>query len=150
MKRLIIITSFIFFSSCSRTVENHQEIENLKSKISTLEEENKKLKNSLLKNEEEVLFRHLIGIPETQKQKVGKKTKIVMLLHDFDRKLPEYEIFRVMNNKKIKVGESNKTIFDYEFTPTSTKDNSPEFLVKLPYKGKFIEIPGKLILEVEK
>ncbi|MBP6424473.1 MAG: hypothetical protein KA278_01995 [Flavobacterium sp.] len=150
MKRLIIITSFIFFSSCTRTVENHQEIENLQSKISALEVENKKLKDSLLKNEEDVLFRHLIGIPETQKQQVGKKNKIVMLLHDFDKKLPEYKIFRVVNNKKIKVGESNKTIFDYEFTPTSTKDNSPEFIVRLPYKGKYNEISGKLILDIEK
>ena len=103
-----------------------------------------------MKNGEEIMFSHLIGIPETPKQKVGRKNKIVMLLHDFDRKLPKYEIFRVVEGKKIKVGESNKTIFDYEFTPTSTEDNRPEFLVKMPYRGKFIEIPGKLILDVEK
>ena len=150
MKRLAIITSFIFISSCTRTVENHQEIENLQNRILTLEEENKKLKDSLLKNEEYGLFRQLIGIPESSKQKVGKKNKTIMLLHDFDRKLPKYEIFRIVEGKKIKVGESNKTIFDYEFTPTSTEDNNPEFLVKLPYKDKFIEIPGKLILDVEK
>ena len=150
MKRLAIITSFIFISSCTKTVENHQEIENLQNRISILEEENKKLKDSISQSEKDILFRYLIGIPETHKQKVGKKNKIFMLLHEFDRKLPKYEIFRVIDGKKIKVGENDKTKFEYEFTPTSTEDNSPEFLVKLPHKGRFIEIPGKLILDVEK
>ncbi len=124
-------------------------MEKLQRRISTLENENKRLKDSLSKDNEGLFF-HLVGIPEAPKQKVGTKNKIVMLLHDFNRKLPEYEIFRVVEGKKIKVGENNKTIFDYEFTPKSIKDNSPEFLVKLPHKDRFIEIPGKLILDVEK
>ncbi|MBF6640315.1 hypothetical protein IVB69_02360 [Flavobacterium sp. J49] len=150
MRRLLLTTSFLFILSCNKTAENHQEIENLQNRISILEEENKKLQDSLSKSEKDFLWRQLIGIPESRKQKVGKKNNIVMLLHEFDKKLPKYEIFRIIDGKEIKVGENDGTRFDYEFIPTSTKDNSPKFLIKMRHKGKIIEIPGELRLEVEK
>ena len=71
-----------------------------------------------------------------------------MLFQTYDRKLPKYEIYRIIDNKEIKVGENDETRFDYEFIPKSVKDNEPEFLIKIPYNGKIIKIPGKLILDV--
>lgn len=137
--------------SCNKSAENTKEVENLLGKISKLEEQNKKLKDSLYKSEAEFLYSQiLIGISDNQTLKVGRKNNIVMLLQTYNRKLPKYEIYRIEDGKEIKVGENNRTRFDYEFTPKSVKDNSPEFLIKLPYNRNIIKIPGKLILNVEK
>lgn len=137
--------------SCNKSQENEKELESLITKISILEEQNKKLEDSLSKVEEEFLFSQiLLGISDKQTLKVGEKNNIVMLLQTFNRKLPIYEIFRIENGKEIKVGENDGTRFDYEFIPKSIDDNSPEFLKKIPYNGKIIKIPGKLNLDVKK
>ena len=136
--------------SCNKSNEKTLEVESLLSKISHLEEQNKKLKDSLIKSEEDFLYSQiLLGISDKYTLKVGEKNNIVMLLQTFDRKLPKYEIYRIENDKEIKVGENDGTRFDYEFTPKSEEDNSPEFLIKLPYNGKIIKIPGKLNLDVK-
>jgi hypothetical protein len=151
MKQLILSTICIITLSCNKSGENSHEIESLQKKISMLEEQNRNLKDSLSKSEAEFLYSQiLIGIPYEHKQKVGKKNKIAMLLQTFKKKLPKYEIYRVIDGKEIKVGESDETRFDYEFTPKSVEDDRPDFLIKMPYKGKIIKIPGGLILDVEK
>jgi hypothetical protein len=151
MKTLLITTICILLLSCNKPAENTQTIDNLQKRVSVLEKQNRKLKDSLSKNEAEFLYSQiLIGIPYKYKQKVGKKNKIAMLLQTFEKKLPKYEIFRVINGKEIKVAESDQTRFDYEFIPKSVEDNRPDFLIKIPYNGKIIKIPGGLILDVEK
>ncbi|WP_264550238.1 hypothetical protein [Flavobacterium sp. N2820] len=151
MKKILIITICIITLSCNKSQEKPIELESLITKISILEEQNKKLEDSLSKIEEEFLFSQiLLGISDKQTLKVGEKNNIVMLLQTFNRKLPKYEIFRIENGKEIKVGEDDGTRFDYEFIPKSIDDNSPEFLLKIPYNGKIIKIPGKLILDVKK
>jgi hypothetical protein len=151
MKKILIITICIITLSCNKSQEKPIELESLITKISILEEQNKKLEDSLSKIEEEFLFSQiLLGISDKQTLKVGEKNNIVMLLQTFNRKLPKYEIFRIENGKEIKVGEDDGTRFDYEFIPKSIDDNSPEFLLKIPYNGKIIKIPGKLILNVKK
>lgn len=136
--------------SCTKSTENPQELENLLNKISTLEEQNKMLKDSLQRNEEEFLYSQiLLGISDDAVLKVGKKNNIVMLFQTYGRKLPKYEIYRIEGNKEIKVGENDGTRFNYEFQPKSIHDNSPEFSIKIPYDGKIITIPGKLLLDVE-
>jgi hypothetical protein len=72
-----------------------------------------------------------------------------MLLQTFGRKLPKYEIFKIDDGKEIKVGENDGTRFNYEFIPKSINDNSPQFLVKIPYNGRIIPVPGHLVLDVE-
>jgi hypothetical protein len=122
----------------------------LLTKISTLEAQNKILKDSLQRNEEEFLYSQiLLGISDDAVLKVGKKNNIVMLFQTYGRKLPKYEIYRIEDGKEFKVGENDGTRFNYEFIPKSINDNSPEFSIKIPYKGKIITIPGKLMLEVE-
>ena len=151
MKKILIITICIITLSCNKSQEKPIELESLITKISILEEQNKKLEDSLSKIEEEFLFSQiLLGISDKQTLKVGEKNNIVMLLQTFNRKLPKYEIFRIENGKEIKVGEDDGTRFDYKFIPKSIDDNSPEFLLKIPYNGKIIKIPGKLILDVKK
>lgn len=119
------------------------------TKITLLEEQNKKLKDSIIKTEERFLLSQiLIGIPDDVTLKVGKKNNIPMLLQTFNWKLPKYEIFRIIDSKEVKIGENDQTRFEYEFIPKSVKDNEPEFLVKIPYNEKIIQIPGKLILDV--
>lgn len=151
MRRLLLTISFFFILSCTKTAENHQEIESLQNRISILEKENKNLKDSLSKSEEAFLYSQiLIGIPERHTQKVGKKNKIVMLFQTYDKTLPKYEIYRVEDGKEIKIGENNKTRFDFEFTPKSVEDNSPEIFITFKYNGKILKFPGKLMLDVEK
>lgn len=136
--------------SCNQSTENPQELENLLNKISMLETQNKILKDSLQRNEEEFLYSQiLLGISDDAVLKVGKKNNIVMLFQTYGRKLPKYEIYRIKGDKEIKVGENDGTRFNYEFIPKSIHDNSPEFSIKIPYNGKIITIPGKLLLDVE-
>lgn len=136
--------------SCTKSTENRQELENLLSKISTLEEQNKMLKDSLKRNENDFLSsQFLLGISDEAVLKVGKKNNIVMLLHTIGRKIPKYEIYRIQDSIETKVGENDGTKFNYEFIPKSIKDNRPEFLLKVPFDGQIIRIQAQLLLEVE-
>jgi hypothetical protein len=137
--------------SCNKPPENKKDLQNLIAKVSMLEEQNQKLKDSLSKSEAEFLYSQiLIGISDSKTLKVGKKNNVVMLLQTFNKKLPKYEIYRIEDGKEVKVGENDGTRFDYEFIPKSVEDNSPEFLIKLPFNGQTIKIKAKLILDVEK
>jgi hypothetical protein len=137
--------------SCNKPPENKKDLQNLIAKVSMLEEQNQKLKDSLSKSEAEFLYSQiLIGISDSKTLKVGKKNNVVMLLQTYNKKLPKYEIYRIEDGKEVKVGENDGTRFDYEFIPKSVEDNSPEFLIKLPFNGQTIKIKAKLILDVEK
>lgn len=150
MKKLLIITVSFLVLSCNNSTENSREVENLLTRISTLEAQNKVLKDSLETNEEEFLTSQmLIGIPDKPTIKVGEENNIVMLLYTYGRKLPKYEIYRKEEGKEIKVGENDGTKFNYKFIPKSITDNKPAFLLKVPYNGKIITMQCQLALEVE-
>ena len=141
MRKLLIIIFSVLTLSCDKQTENPQELEKLITRISTLEAQNKILKDSLKYSEGDFLTSQmLIGISDNAILKVGKKNNIVMLLQTYGRKLPKYEIFRKVDGKEIKVGENDGTRFNYEFIPKSISDNKPSFLLKIPYEGKIISI----------
>ena len=118
----------------------------LNAKITDLEKQNKQLKDSISKTEETLLMSQiLIGVPDEQVLTVGKENNIVMLLQTFNVELPKYEIYKIENGKEIKIGENNQTRFDYKFIPKSINDNEIELLIKVPYKGRVLEIPGKMV-----
>ncbi|WP_379825975.1 hypothetical protein [Flavobacterium notoginsengisoli] len=91
----------------------------------------------------------LIGVPDVETIKVGKKNNIVMLFQTFDKKLPKYEIYKIEGKKEIKIGENNKTRFNYEFIPKSVNDKQMHLLVKIPYDGKIIEIQNSMSFNVK-
>jgi hypothetical protein len=94
-----------------------------------------------------VVHRLLVGIPDG-KIEVGKKNRIVFILHDFTE-IPKYDIYKIEGNKEIKVGSNKLTSFDYEFNPKSKEDKNLKVKVKIPYKGKVFEIPGEMNVPIE-
>jgi hypothetical protein len=146
-----IISTICILTAISCNSEKSTEKEKLIEEISFLETENLKLKDSLKKVEADFLYSQiLIGIPNTKVIKVGKKNEIVMLLQTFNKTLPKYEIYKLEGNKEIKVGESNQTRFEFQFTPKTIEEDTLELLLKMPYNGRVIKIPGKMNFDVEK
>ncbi|OUD36226.1 hypothetical protein [Flavobacterium sp. FPG59] len=150
MRNYILITIiFLLTLSCEKSNDkelNKLEIENkeLKSQVLTL-------KDSLSNFEEEFLHSQiLIGIADETVLKVGQKNNVVMLFQTFNKKLPEYEIYKVEGKEKIKIGKDTKTRFNYSFTPKSLNDKNLELLVKMRYKGEIIEIPAKMYFDLKK
>lgn len=151
MKKLIFIIICITLFSCNNSENSSTEEKALLDKISQLENENKSLKDSLSKNERDFLnSQMLIGVPDVETIKVGKKNNIVMLFYTSNRKLPKYEIYKVERKKEIKIGENNQTRFNYEFIPKSIDDNKMHLLVKIPYEGKTITIQNEMSFNVKK
>lgn len=132
--------------SCQKP--NTEKTESLKTEIEKLKSENKQLKISLSQLEQNsVVHRMLVGIPDG-KMEVGKKNRIVFLLHDFTE-IPKYDIYKIEGNKETKVGSNKLTSFDYEFNPKSKEDRNLKVKVKIPYKGKVFEIPGEMNVPIE-
>jgi hypothetical protein len=151
MKKLISIIICITLFSCNNSENSSNEEKALLDKISQLENENKSLKDSLSKNERDFLnSQMLIGVPDVETIKVGKKNNIVMLFHTSDKKLPKYEIYKIEGHKKIKIGENNQTKFNYNFIPKSIDDNKIHLLVKIPYRGKTIILQNAMSFNVKK
>ncbi len=142
---LIYILSFVTIG-CN---DNNQKItKELEKKISELKEQNKKLKYSLSQaKEQDLRYRHLIGIPDGD-IKLGEKNRIVLLFQDF-KDIPKYEVFKIEGNKEIKIGTGEKTNFEYFFTPKSKTDNELKLKAKIPYEGEIIEIPGEMIFNIK-
>ena len=149
MKQIILLTICIIILGCNNlTLKEEQDLLN---KITQLEEQNKKLKDSLSKSERDFLNSQiLIGVPDVEHIKVGKKNNIVMLFQTFDKKLPKYEIYKIEGKKEIKIGENNQTRFNYEFIPKSIDDNKTHLLVKIPCEGKIITIHNSMSFNVKK
>lgn len=149
MKISISFLSLLFIAlSCSKT--NDKEYIRMKEQINQLESQIEVLQDSLSNYEKEFLYAQIIiGIPEQMIQKVGRKNEITMLFQTYDRKLPEYEIFKVEGEEKIKVGTGSNTRFTYNFTPKSIDDDKLELLVKIPVDGRSLEIPAHMTFKVE-
>lgn len=142
----IILLIGLTIISCQKP--NTVETESLKAEIVKLKTENKQLKISLSQLEEKnVVHRMLVGIPDG-KMEVGKKNRIVFLLHDFTE-IPKFDIYKVDGSKETKVGSNKLTSFDYEFNPKSKEDKNLKLKVKIPYKGKVFEIPGEMNVPIE-
>lgn len=152
MKYLTLIVICVLAFGCNNnSIQKTNETDQLLAKIKLLEEQNQKLKDSISRDQMDFLHSQiLIGISDDEVLKVGKKNNIVMLVHTYNRELPKYEIYTVVDNKEVKIGENNQIQFNFEFIPKSVKDNSPEIFLKMQYKGEIIKIPGKLLLKVEK
>ena len=150
MKILIIALLMIFTLGCENFVPKQTAISQLNEKIKHLEKENKTLRDSLDDYEENFLYSQiLIGIPDDYVLTVGKKNNIAMLFQTYNVEIPEYEIFKIEDEKKIKLGTNNKTSFDYEFIPKSMDDNKINLVVKIPFKNKTIEIPAGMIVNLK-
>jgi hypothetical protein len=147
MKHTTLILLLVLMTiSCQKP--NTTESESLKSEIEKLKTENKQLKISLSQlDEQDLKYRTLVGIPDG-KIEVGKKNRIVFLLHSW-KEIPKFDIYRIDGDKEIKIGSNNRTTFDYEFNPKSKDDRNLKVKVKIPYKGKVFEIPGEMNVPIE-
>ena len=150
MKKILLTTLIIITLSCNKNDIEQEELKILTEKITLLEEENKNLKDSIKKAEEDFLYSlHLVGVPHNKTSKVGKKDSIAVLLHPFGHKLPKYEFYKIEDNKKIKVNSNNSTFFNYQFKPKSTDDNKIKLFIKIPDKDRFVELNGEITIDVE-
>jgi len=149
MKNCTLISVLVLLTLSCKNSDN--------KKLNDLTEENKKLRNQVgvlrnsLSNFEEDFLRSqiLIGVADETVLKVGKKNNVVMLFQTFNKKLPKYEIYKVEGDEKILVGANTNTRFNYSFTPKSLSDKNLKLLVKMPYKGKIIEIPAAMNFDLK-
>jgi hypothetical protein len=149
MKQIFLLAICITTLGCNNL--KTKEEQDLLNKITQLEEQNRKLKDSLSKNESDFLYSQiLIGVADEHTLKVGKNNNVVMLLQTFGKELPKYEIYKIEDKREIKIGENNQTRFNYQFVPKSIEDNELDLLVKIPFQGKVIKIPGKMIFDIKK
>lgn len=152
MRNLSLISILLLILvACQNSEKKTFEHSLLQSRIEQLEQENRLLKDSISNSlEYELLSQIIVGIPDKKVLKVGEKNNVTFLFHKQVGEFPLYEIFKIQDGKEIKIGENNKTIFNYEFTPKSTNDNDFELLVKIPFNDKEIHIPINIIdLDIE-
>ena len=151
MKKVIITAICALFISCNFKSEQSEEIENLLDSISRIKKENNMLMDSILKIERDYLHSsHLKGNPFSKTLKVGKKDSISMYFQPNFKKMPKYEIFKIVDKKEIKIGENVNSNFNIEFTPKSIEDNKLHILVKMPFDGKEIIFQSQVTFDVEK
>lgn len=144
----IIIFLFLVTLSCKDS--NTDELTNLTEKNKDLQKQIAVLRDSLSNYEEEFLHSQtLIGIADDAVLKVGKENNVVMLFQTYGKKLPEYEIYKVEGKKQIRLGNNNATRFNFSFTPKSMDDKEVDLVVKMPYRGKLIEIRGKMLFDLK-
>ena len=149
MKNLtLLIILFIFTLSCNNS--NDKKIDMLINENLILQNQVKVLKDSLSDFEEDFLQSQiLIGIADKTVLKVEKDNNVVMLFQTHNRKLPEYEIYTINDNKKTKVGTNNKTRFNINFTPKSLEDNKLNLEVMMHYKEKPIIFNSSVKFDLE-
>ena len=151
MRKITFILSLLILTGCKNFENDSKNLDTLLDEISDLKKQNKQLSDSLknYKNDE-LIYQHVIGIPEKTSLKVGEKNRITFIFHDFDAELPKYEIFKIENEKEIKIGQNKKKQFDYEFIPKSLDENELNLKIKMPYNGRIIEFPAAMIFKIEK
>ncbi|MFH6970120.1 hypothetical protein [Flavobacterium petrolei] len=148
MKNPIIISALLFTiitSSCKNS--NSSELKEINEQLEILRNENALLKDSISKLKNDDLGdRQLIGIPEGKLQ-VGKKNRIIFLLHS-NKTLPKYEIYTYDGNKENKIGDGNLSKFDYEFIPKSLEDNKIKLKVTFPDKSRPVTMKNETTIPV--
>lgn len=143
MKKIFLLLAILVtIISCDSGRQESLELENLKNQISYLENQNKKLRDSLDQVEEMFLLSQIvIAIPDDEFLIVGKENNIPLLFQTYNTKLPVYDVFVIENDKQIRVGSGDNTRFDFNYTPKSLNDNEVEMLIKMPYKDQIFEFP---------
>ncbi len=156
LKKYLFVINFLFFlclsfTSCDNYSKQISESENkLLKENRKLKLEIKKLKNEAIKNEEYFLLSQiLIGIPDRNIMKVGEKNQIKMLFQPFDKHFPTYNVYKIENNTRIKIGSYNKTTFNYEFIPKSKNDTTIFLIAEMTYNNKIIKIPTIMNLVIK-
>ncbi|SFQ73011.1 hypothetical protein [Flavobacterium akiainvivens] len=150
MKNILFAILLISLAGCGDDRHDAADIESLKKQNAELLKQNKILNDSLSLYEQRfVMSQILIGIPDAQIAKVGKENNIKVVFHPYAMEMPKYDIYEVKGKDEIKVGSSNKTMFEYKFIPKSLKDNEVNLKVKIPFGGRIIETPASMILKVE-
>src|SRR5690554_7448698 len=139
-KSILLLVITILIISCNK--QESAEIENFKNQISDLENQNKKLRDSLDQIEERFLLSQIvIAIPDDEFLTVGKENNIPLLFQTYNTELPAYDVFVIENDKQIRIGSGDNTRFDFKYTPKSLTDNKVEGLIKMPYKDEVFEFP---------
>ena len=145
-----ISTSLLSLLAISCTDSSEKKLNKLTVENNELQSRIEVLKDSLSDLEENFLHSQiLVGIADEAILTVGKENNVVMLFQTYDKKLPEYEIFRIEGNKEIRVGNNNNTRFNVNFTPKSIEDNKLKILVKMSYKNKPIVLQSELNFDVK-
>lgn len=145
---LLLICFLVLGCKDDKLIPEHK---TLLKQANELREENRLLKDSLSRYEEEFLQSQIIiGIPDQNNFKVGKKNNIKLIMHTHSRDIPKYEIFRIDNDKEVKIGTGTKTMFEYEFIPKDLNDNELNLKIKVPFKDRFISIPAAMEFQVSK
>ncbi|MGG6229699.1 hypothetical protein [Tenacibaculum sp. SDUM215027] len=140
MKKINFLLIFCILSfSC-----NNEKVKGLETRVSRLEKENIKLKDSLKKLTYNMLISsQLIGIPEENNLKINQKNKFKFFFYQ-EQKLPAYDIFEIDNKgeKKLLLKDYKKSDFYYDFIPKSNEDKSFKIKTLFYLDTVAIEIPG--------
>ena len=131
MKNRTIISVLLFLVFTISCNNSNSELKKIDAQLKKLQNENLILKDSLSKLKEvDWEYRMLVGIPNG-KFKVGEKNKITFLLHSF-KELPKYDVYKVEDEKDVKISSENFSKFDYEYLPKSNSDNKVSLKIRIP------------------
>ena len=131
MKNRTIISVLLFLVFTISFNNSNSELKKIDAQLKKLQNENLILKDSLSKLKEvDWEYRMLVGIPNG-KFKVGEKNKITFLLHSF-KELPKYDVYKVEDEKDVKISSENFSKFDYEYLPKSNSDNKVSLKIRIP------------------
>ena len=134
----LIISSFLFLSSCNS------------EKIKKLEEENKNLKAQIIKQKnEQTINSQIILLPESIKFKKNDKNKITLFLSEI-QKYPDFDLY-LANNKedKIKYKKITENKFEFDYIPKSLNDSNLNIVAHFGSDTLKIDLMGNLELEVQ-
>ena len=145
-----IYTSLLSLLTISCTDSSENKLHDVVAENKELQSRIEVLKDSLSNFEEDFLHSQmLVGIADEAILRVGKENNVVMLFQTYEKKLPEYEIYKIEGNKEIRVGNNSNTRFNINFTPKSIEDNKLKILVKMSYKNKPIVLQSDLYFDVK-
>ena len=138
----LIISSFLFLSSCNS------------EKIKKLEEENKNLKAQIIKQKnEQTINSQIILLPESIKFKKNDKNKITLFLSEI-QKYPDFDLY-LANDKfeydkkdKISYKKITENKFEFDYIPKSLNDSNLNIVAHFGSDTLKIDLMGNLELEV--
>ena len=134
----LIISSFLFLSSCNS------------EKIKKLEEENKNLKAQIIKQKnEQTINSQIILLPESIKFKKNDKNKITLFFSEI-QKYPDFDLY-LANDKedKITYKKITENKFEFDYIPKSLNDSNLNIVAHFGSDTLKIDLMGNLELEVQ-
>ena len=148
MKRIYfpLLISLPFFYSC----QNNELIE-LKNKVEQLENQNKKLSDSIKNLEEWNLVNStIIGIPKQRDFKVNEEAEITFGLFRTGEFRP-YNIYKADDNfqkSELLKKDWNQAEFNYKYTPQSTTEDNVKLIFEYDFDGVKYDLMGNVMLNV--